>query len=150
MVAGLDDMGGRKDPNSYRPDSNGDYCLLDEAKRARNILLGQLKNQLPDETVVHIRKVAFRNGEQDLPAFPCPFKQSEAIGSLKAVEAGLAIASADLIQGKQEQERKAVVDLQLANCFLFSAYLATVGGHGKLDSKSKSFLKGRYLTYLMY
>lgn len=144
MIAGLNDVNGTKDAKSCQADSNGDYSLLDETRRARNFLLGQLKSQIPEETLVQIRKVTFLNGDRNLPEFPCPFKESEAIGALKAVEAGLATAIADLIQGKQEQERKAVVDLQLASCFLFSAYLATVGGHGKLDPKSKSFIKGMY------
>jgi hypothetical protein len=67
-------------------------------------------------------------------------KENEATGALKAVEAGIASAIADLALGKQE--RRATVDLERASCFLFSTYLATIGGYDKGNPKSKALLKG--------
>jgi hypothetical protein len=114
--------------------------VLEETQAALETLLRAAKCQIPSELKQRIRHVSFTNAYGGIPDFPCPFKETEAIGALKAVEAGIASAIADLALG--QQGRKVVVDLERASCFLFSTYLATIGGCDKGNPKSKPLLKG--------
>jgi hypothetical protein len=131
---------GTTSTNGHRTNSRGLYSLSEGTKKARQTLLSQLRGEIPTEILGLIDGVGFKNQNQSLPLFPCPFKETEAIGALKSVEAGLAAAIADSIHGRKRQ-RKTEVDLGLASCFLFSTYLATIGGYGKADPRSKVFLK---------
>ncbi|KAK4064414.1 hypothetical protein Trihar35433_7931 [Trichoderma harzianum] len=79
--------------------------------------------------------------ERDQPYFPIPFKETETTAALKAIEASVATLLADTRQDGQVPERKIVVDLEKTTAFLFQAYLARVGGYGKLDKGVKSMLK---------
>ncbi|TFB02527.1 Succinyl-CoA-L-malate CoA-transferase beta subunit [Trichoderma ghanense] len=85
----------------------------------------------------HVQFVA----ERDLPYFPIPFKETEAAAALKAIEASVASLLADTRQGESPTNRKIVVDLEKTTAFLFQAYLARVGGYGKLDKEVKGLLK---------
>jgi hypothetical protein len=117
------------------------YSQLDEIKKARETLLDKAYDQIPLECIQLAKDVAFTNLSHGLPDFPCPFKENEAIAALKAVEAGIAASIANLAIG--EADREAIVNVQRASCFLFSAYLATIGGHNKADPKSKTLLKSK-------
>lgn len=99
------------------------------------------KGQIPSELISKIKDVAYTNPHTGVPDFPTPLKENEATGALKAVEAGVASAIADLALG--QDDRKAFVNLERSSCFLFSTYLATVGGYDKGNPKSKALLKGR-------
>ncbi|KAF3056860.1 Succinyl-CoA--L-malate CoA-transferase beta subunit [Trichoderma lentiforme] len=79
--------------------------------------------------------------ERDQPYFPIPFKETETTAALKGIEASVATLLADTRQNGQVPERKIVVDLEKTTAFLFQAYLARVGGYGKLDKGVKSMLK---------
>lgn len=79
--------------------------------------------------------------ERDQPYFPIPFKETETTAALKAIEASVASLLADTRQEGQVPERKITVDLEKTTAFLFQAYLARVGGYGKLDKGVKSMLK---------
>lgn len=79
--------------------------------------------------------------ERDQPYFPIPFKETETTAALKAIEASVASLLADTRQEGQVPERKIHVDLEKTTAFLFQAYLARVGGYGKLDKGVKSMLK---------
>ena len=131
---------GSTDTNEYHTFPGAPYSLPQETDKARDVLLSQITCQISPVVADRVRAVEFRNGDLSLPPFPCPFKQTEAIGALKSLEAGLAVAIADSIYGR-DGEREAEVDLRLASCFLFSTYLATIGGYGKADPESKAFLK---------
>lgn len=122
--------------------------MLDETKAALETLLKVAKSQIPTECRDTIRDVYFTTANTGTPDFPCPFKEAEATGALKAVEAGIASTIADLACG--QRMRKAVVDLERASCFLFSTYLATVGGYNKSSPESKKFLKGMVLLGKCY
>lgn len=84
--------------------------------------------------------------ERDQPYFPIPFKETETTAALKAIEASVASLLADTRQEGQVPERKIHVDLEKTTAFLFQAYLARVGGYGKLDKGVKSMLKGLCVT----
>lgn len=79
---------------------------------------------------------------RDFPYFPTPFKETETGAALKGIEGLLAAALADLRQGRQQGHRGVKIDLEKTTAFLFQAYLATVGGLGKLDPEVKTMLKG--------
>ncbi|KAK4071703.1 uncharacterized protein Triagg1_5941 [Trichoderma aggressivum f. europaeum] len=93
----------------------------------------------------HVQFVA----ERDEPYFPIPFKETETTAALKAIEASVASLLADTRQEGQAPERKIVVDLEKTTAFLFQAYLARVGGYGKLDKGVKNMLKGLCATKSM-
>jgi hypothetical protein len=120
-----------------------EYSVLKETQKALESLLRVAKCQIPTELKSRIQGVRFTHAHTGIPDFPVPLKENEETGALKAVEAGVASAIADLVLG--EQERKASVNLERASCFLFSTYLATVGGYDKGNSKSKALLKGMNL-----
>jgi hypothetical protein len=116
------------------------YSMLAETHKALEKLLQLANNQLPSECIELITAAEFTTSNPGTPDFPCPVKETEAAGALKAVEAGVAAAIANLRLG--EQKRKIVVDLERASCFLFSAYVAAVGGYEKGNPKSRALLKG--------
>ena len=122
--------------------TNGPRCLmLDETQKSLQLLLRLAKGQIPQECYALITNVDFTTANTGSPYFPSPFKQTEAISALKAVEAGVAAGIANLAYG--ERERKMVVDWERASAFLFSAYLATVGGMNKAHPNVKTLLKGK-------
>ena len=116
------------------------YSVLAETEKALESLLRAAKCQIPTELRPRIQRVKFTHAHTGIPDFPVPLKENEATGALKAVEAGVASAIADLALG--EQDREATVNLERASCFLFSTYLATVGGYDKGNPISKTLLKG--------
>ncbi|KAF2476916.1 alpha-methylacyl-CoA racemase [Lindgomyces ingoldianus] len=113
--------------------------LLEGTQAALKHLLARSNGQLPEECLPHIANVDFQTANTGSPYFPSPLKQTEAISALKAVEAGVAAAIADLSVGGKE--RNITVDLERASAFLFSTYLATVGGMDKAHPKVKTLLK---------
>ena len=117
------------------------YNLLDGTKAALEQLLAKAKDNLPQEALPHISRIQFSTANTGSPYFPSPFKQTEAISALKAVEAGVAASIADLKDGSTP--RQIDVDLERATAFLFSTYLATVGGMDKAHPKVKALLKGK-------
>jgi len=130
LGAGGEDSFGANEANS----------LLTGTRIALQTLLAKAKGNLPEESLAHIANVNFTTANTGSPYFPSPLKQTEAISALKAVEAGVASAIADLQHG--QRRRNMTVDLERATAFLFSTYLATVGGFDKSHPKAKTLLKG--------
>jgi hypothetical protein len=120
--------------------SASSYSLLEETRDTVKALLRVAKCQIPQECRQAIVDVQFTTTNTGTPSFPCPFKETETAGALKAVEAGIASSIANLALG--HKERRATVDLERASAFLFSTYLATIGGYDKANPKSKALLKG--------
>jgi len=120
------------------------YSMLAETQKALEKLVQVAGSQLPSECKELLASAEFRTSNTGTPDFPCPFKETEAAGALKAVEAAVATAIANVRLG--HQKRKIVVDLERASCFLFSTYVATVGGYDKGNPKSKALLKRKQRT----
>tara|TARA_R110002003_G_scaffold346_1_gene18859 strand:- start:2534 stop:2950 length:417 start_codon:yes stop_codon:yes gene_type:complete len=120
--------------------ANDDNALLTGTRTALQHLLTKAKQQLPTESFSHIASVEFSTANTGSPYFPSPLKQTEAISALKAVEAGVASSIADLKDGSTT--RSINVDMERATAFLFSTYLATVGGMDKANPMAKKLLKG--------
>jgi len=116
--------------------------LLSGTRTALEQLLSKAKDHLPQESLQHIANVHFSTANTGTPYFPSPLKQTEAISALKAVEAGVASAMADLHH--DQKDRHIAVDLERATAFLFSTYLTTVGGLDKSSPKVKKLLKGKH------
>lgn len=128
--------------NGHTNGHSSTNALLSGTRTALQQLLAKSKDNLPAECLPHIATVHFSTANTGSPYFPSPLKQTEAISALKAVEAGVASAIADLSDGPKS--RNIDVDLERATAFLFSTYLATVGGLDKAHPKVKKLLKGQY------
>jgi hypothetical protein len=96
---------------------------------------------LPTEARTLAKNVVFK-AERDQPIFPIPFKETETTAALKAIEGSVASLLA-ATQENTDSNRQVTVSLEKTTAFLFQAYLATVGGLGKLDKSVRSLLKGK-------
>lgn len=121
--------------------STSNYSSRREASRIFDLLSSSLDSiALPSEVVAKKAQVEFTS-TRDLPYFPIPFKETETTAALKAIEGCLA---ALLVETKDKTitERRINVNLEKTTAFLFQAYLARVGGLGKLDKSVRALLKG--------
>jgi hypothetical protein len=122
--------------------SAGPYSVLEGAKKAIEALKKAAADQIPPQVLNHIQDVTFTTATDGTQVyFPCPFKETEASVALKSLEAGAVAAIADLRYG--EKRRKIEVNLEQTACFLFSTYIATIGGLGKQEPTVKAKLKGK-------
>lgn len=127
--------------------SSSGYSSLEESQRILEYLLTQFDDtSLPPAAAKDLKARASFTAERDAPYFPIPFKETETTAALKAVEGSVAGLLADLKTGAAEAtSRKVVINLEKTTAFLCQAYLAKVGGLGKLDPKVKALLKGEFL-----
>ncbi|KAF6793710.1 caib baif family enzyme [Colletotrichum sojae] len=116
------------------------YSPVAETRRILDLVLGLV--QVPSEAEERARSARLTSN-RDLPYFPIPFKETELASALKAVEGGVAAALAATKFGDDSGAggREVTVSLDKSTAFLIQAYMATVGGYGKLDREAKSFLK---------
>jgi hypothetical protein len=120
----------------------GPYSVLEGAKQAIETLKKVAGDQIPPQILKHAEDVTFTTATDGTQVyFPCPFKETEASVALKSIEASAVAAIADLRYG--EKRRKIEVNLEQTACFLFSTYIATLGGLGKQDPAVKAKLKSR-------
>ena len=117
------------------------YLLKDGTACALKDLLQRSKHEIPDEINAQAQEVKFLSIEGDgRISTPCPFKETEAVSALKAVEAAFAAAIADLRYGAEA--RKITIDFERAVCFLFAAYICEIDGMNKAHPNVKSKLIG--------
>ena len=117
------------------------YSLKDGTACALKDLLQTSKQNIPDEINARAREVKFHSIEGDgRISTPCPFKETEAVSALKAVEAAFVAAIADLRCGAEA--RKITIDFERAVCFLFAAYICEIDGMNKAHPNVKSKLIG--------
>ncbi|KAL2755430.1 hypothetical protein ACRALDRAFT_1076935 [Sodiomyces alcalophilus JCM 7366] len=114
------------------------YSTTTETKRILDLITSLVPLPLSQE---HIRNNVSFTSSRELPYFPIPFKETEVAAALKAIEGNLASALAALGNDGQKSPASVTVNLEKTTTFLFQAYLATVGGFGKLDKEVKPFLK---------
>ena len=117
------------------------YSSVEETRRIFDLVnkLVPLPKEI-SELHGHVTFEATRNS----PYFPIPFKETEVPSALKAIEGSVACAIQNLKECDQ-RARRVTVSLEKTTAFLCQAYLATVGGYGKLDGEVKKFLKGEHL-----
>lgn len=116
------------------------YSPVKEAERIFDQLCDQVDQLGLPPRIREIKKNVKFESDFDRVYFPIPFKETETAAALKGLEGSVAAALADLKSEKKDREVK--VNLEKATSFLFQAYLATVGGFGKLDKNVRSKLKG--------
>ncbi|KAJ6781467.1 hypothetical protein PWT90_02671 [Aphanocladium album] len=117
------------------------YSSKEEAIRIFQYLLGVFDPiSLPSEVASRQNKVNF-TAERDQPYFPIPFKETETTAALKAIEGTLAALLAETCDNGITKEAEVNVNLEKTTAFLFQAYLARVGGLGKLDKQVRELLK---------
>jgi hypothetical protein len=121
------------------------YSSIEETKRILGIVLSSADLlSLPSGVIAISSNVLFTT-ERDYPYFPIPFKETETAAALKALEGSLA-SILSVVRYGWSSPPLVTINLEKVTAFLFQAYLATVGGYGKLDARVKSFLKGNVLT----
>lgn len=122
------------------------YSSMAESSRVLDLLFTLVDGvSLPREAWAKRADIDFV-ASRDQPYFPVPFKETEVAAALKAVEAAVAALLADQADGEQTS-RKITVNLEKTTAFLFQAYLAKIGGLGKLDAGVGKLLKGRMPTW---
>lgn len=122
--------------------SSQTYSSQQEASAIFDLLASSLDSiALPSEVTAKKADVEFTS-KRDSPYFPIPFKETETAAALKAIE-GCVVALLAGLNDKTPTKRRIRVDLEKTTAFLFQAYLARVGGLGKLDKNVRTLLKGR-------
>ncbi|OAQ98069.1 hypothetical protein LLEC1_02310 [Akanthomyces lecanii] len=117
------------------------YSSKEETMRILQYLLGIFDPiSLPIEVASRQAKVHF-TAERDQPYFPIPFKETETTAALKAIEGTVAALLAETDGNENAKNAQVHVSLEKTTAFLFQAYLARVGGLGKLDKEVKALLK---------
>ena len=117
------------------------YSLKDGTASALSALLQRSRHGIPDPFIARARHVTFHSIEGDgRISTPCPFKETEAVSALKAVEAAALATIADLKYGTEK--RSITVDFERAACFLFAAYICEIDGMNKAHPNVKSKLIG--------
>lgn len=126
------------------------YSSKEEANRIFQYLLGVFDPiSLPPEVASRRGKIRF-TAERDLPYFPIPFKETETAAALKAIEGTVAALLAETSDDGSAKDAQVRVSLEKTTAFLFQAYLARVGGLGKLDKEVKALLKGRQFAEMLH
>ncbi|KAK3692565.1 CoA-transferase family III [Podospora appendiculata] len=115
------------------------YSVIDGASDALRALLTTCQKELPGAIFRHVHDVVFTttspNG--DVVHFPTPLREQDVAVAIKALEACMIAAIANLQHGVRG--RKSIeVDLDRTSCFLMSAYLCTIDGMDKANPKAKS------------
>ncbi|KAK9423650.1 putative CoA-transferase family III [Seiridium unicorne] len=123
-----------------RPMTTDDYSVVAGAHVALEALAAVCSSELPSMFEAHLKNVTFHaaSASTDVICFPCPLKEQDLGSALKALEGCVAAIIADLRYG--HQERDVTVDVGKVTCFLMSAYLTTLDGMGKSDTRIKSRL----------
>jgi hypothetical protein len=127
---------------------NNSYSSVEESKRIFNYLCDQFDDTALPAGVKELRDSIQFTSSRDAPYFPIPFKETETTAALKAVEGAVACLLANSVTG-EFQPRKMNINLEKTTAFLCQAYMAKVGGLGKLDPGVKSMLKGQYLERIL-
>ncbi|KAM0560034.1 hypothetical protein ACHAPJ_003993 [Fusarium lateritium] len=117
-----------------------EYSSVEESKRIFDFLCGQFDEIAFPSAIKDLKSSISFTSSRDAPYFPIPFKETETSAALKAVEGAVACLLGDLVDG-EPRKRKINVDLEKTTAFLCQAYMAKVGGFGKLDPGVKALLK---------
>ncbi|KAH7353710.1 CoA-transferase family III domain-containing protein [Plectosphaerella cucumerina] len=116
------------------------YSSKAESARILDIVTSLVNDAaLPAAAVAQKSNINFTS-TRDAPYFPIPLKETEVTAALKAIEGSLAAALA-ATKDQEPKARRIRVDLEKTTAFLFQAYLARIGGLGKLDKDVRSLLK---------
>lgn len=130
-------------------DCNGDasasgretYSTLASSQEVFRNLLNDPALPLPQCVRALYDSVALQAEGRGEVTIPSPWRETEAISALKALEAALAISLGEIRYGiKQTAE----IDIDHATVFLFMAYLSTIDGHSKFEPEAISRLPSKF------
>ena len=119
--------------------SDPSYDTVAQSREIFARLLQDPKLDIPSE----IKSLAGQvdvHGVGGYPTIPSPWRETEAITAVKAVEAATVLALAKL-RYPSSPPQTAQVDTDHATIFLFLSYLSTINGYGKWDPQSLAHLK---------
>ena len=117
------------------------YSTTTESCRILDFLIESIDDvSLPPQVASERSNVRF-SSVRNKPYFPIPFKESETTAALKALEGCVAAALANTCD-RPHRNRGIHISLEKTTAFLFQAYLAKIGGLGKLDKTVRRLLKG--------
>jgi hypothetical protein len=118
------------------------YDTVAESIKIFSTLLSDPKLGLPREITSQAAHIQI-HGIGGRPTIPTPWRETEAITAIKALEACIALAIAELRfpSGKQRPPASASIDADHATVSLFMSYLSTINGFGKWDKRSLPYLK---------
>lgn len=124
--------------------SDTSYSLVKESYRILASLCKRSSSLSLPESVAENQNAVTFHSTTDSIYFPIPFKETETLAALKAIEGLVAAEIADIRYGKTAQRRRPVsISLEAATYFGCQAYMAKIGGLGKLDSGVRAKLKGQ-------
>jgi hypothetical protein len=116
------------------------YSSVKETERIFKLLCALGDQVILPPPVKELSKNVSFSATHDFPYLPVPFKETEVAAALKALEG--CIASALAGTGASADCTNIIsVSLEKTTVFLFQAYMATVGGFGKLDKEVKTMIK---------
>jgi len=116
------------------------YDVIAESRNVFCALLSDPKLCLPHAITSQAANVDIY-GVDGQPTIPTPWRETEAITAIKALEACVALAIAKLRQPHAAEAPTAAIDTDHATLSLFMSYLSTVHGFGKWDKRSLAYLK---------
>lgn len=116
------------------------YNTIVESRNVFFTLLADPKLCLPRAIAAQAPNVHI-HGVAEEPAIPSPWRESEAVTAIKALEASVALAIGQLRFPFDGGVPSASIDTDHATISLFLSYRSTVNGFGKWDKRSQPFLK---------
>ncbi|KAI2630995.1 CoA-transferase family III [Hypoxylon sp. NC1633] len=121
-------------PVDVRP---GGFSVSEGAKDVLKQLCKSTKTELPSQFLQYVNSVMFSTYSHsgDSVCFPCPLREQETVGALKALEGCAAAAIADIRGTKRE--RLISVSLERVTSFLMSAYITNIDGLDKCNPRIK-------------
>ncbi|KAK4123945.1 CoA-transferase family III [Parathielavia appendiculata] len=119
------------------PQSRTRHSVAAGALDALKELCAVSQSELPDTISAFTKMVEVTptSGKGDQVCFPTPLREQETTAAIKALEACAAAAIAKLRYG--EETKRIQVDTDKVSAFLMSAYISTLDGMGKQDSRIK-------------
>jgi hypothetical protein len=127
------------------PTTDMPYDTVAESRNVFSALLSDPKLSLSPAIASQASNVHIHGLGSSQPTIPTPWRETEAITAVKALEACIALAIAELrfpsASNSDAVAPTASIDADHATVSLFMSYLSTVNGFGKWDSRSMPFLK---------
>jgi hypothetical protein len=122
--------------NTHSPSTDAGEETYSTLKNAYGTFRDLLENSalpLPQSVRALYDSVVLRADDGEDVVIPSPWRETEAITALKALEASLAISLGKIRYGI---DQTAAIDIDHATVFLFMAYLSTIDGHSKFEPEA--------------
>ncbi|KAL2123902.1 hypothetical protein VTJ04DRAFT_267 [Mycothermus thermophilus] len=120
------------------PPTHGRYSVAAGTLETLRKLTDTCRDELPESVLPFTKtvQVTSSSGEGDQLCFPVPFKEQEAVGAIRALEAAAAAAIAEHRYGTKS--RRIEIDIDKISASLMSAYVTTLDGMDKSDPRIRT------------